>query len=261
MAGDILVSRRDAVATVTLSNPGKLNAVDAAMWRRLGAVMDECSSEDGLRCVLLRGEGNQAFAAGGDIEEFSRLRDTYERARIYHDEWVGRALTAIRDCRHPTLAMIYGACIGGGLEIAAQCDLRLCADTARFGVPIGKLGFPMYHAELAGLMELAGPGVAMELLLEGRILGAREALAKGLVTRVVEDARLEDEAHASARRIADGAPLAARAHKRLVRRLAYSARPLEESEVRENLAFLDSEDYREGLQAFLEKRPPRFTGR
>lgn len=261
MAGDILVSRTDFVATVTLVNPGKLNAVDAAMWQRLGAVMDQCSEDDHLRCVVLRGDGDSAFAAGGDIEEFTRLRNTRERARTYHDEWVGAALAAIRDCRHPTLAMIHGHCIGGGLEIAGQCDFRLCGESARFGIPIGRLGFTMYHAELAGLIELAGPAVVLELLLEGRILGAREAYAKGLVSRVLADARLEDEAYASARRIAEGAPLAARAHKRLTRRLASSARPAGESEVRENLAFLDSEDYGEGLRAFLAKETPRFRGR
>lgn len=260
MAGDIRLSRSGAVATVTLVNAGKLNAVDAAMWQRLHAVMNECSRDDSLRCVVLRGDGDKAFAAGGDIEEFSRFRDTRERARIYHDEWVGRALASVRDCRHPTLAMIRGHCIGGGLEIAAQCDLRLCGESARFGIPIGRLGFTMYHSELAALIELTGAAVVLELLLEGRILDAREAFAKGIVGRVLPDDRLEEEAHASARRIAEGAPLAARAHKRLVRRLAWAARPLEETEVLENLAFLDTDDYREGVRAFLAKEAPRFRG-
>jgi len=261
MAGVIHLSRAGFVATVTLANPGKLNAVDAAMWQRLRVVMDQCSGDHSLRCVVLRGEGDKAFAAGGDIEEFTRLRDSLERARVYHDGWVGQALEAIRDCLHPTLAMIHGHCIGGGLEIAAQCDLRLCGESARFGIPVGKLGFTMYHSELAALIELAGPAVALELLLEGRIWGAREAYEKGLVNRVVADAGLEEEAHASARRIAEGAPLAARAHKKLVRRLAYAVRPLDENEVLENLGFLDTEDYREGLRAFLAKEAPRFRGR
>ena len=107
--------------------------------RTLGEVLSALSAEDGLRCVVLRGAGEQAFAAGGDIEEFARLRDTEERALAYHER-VGAALAAIRDCRHPTVALIRGHCIGGGLEIAAQCDLRLCGESARFGVPIAKRG-------------------------------------------------------------------------------------------------------------------------
>lgn len=260
MAGEILVSRDGDVATVALSNPGKLNALNAAMWRALGEALVALSAEDGLRCVVLRGAGEQAFAAGGDIEEFACLRDTEERALAYH-EWVGAALAAIRDCRHPTLALIRGHCIGGGLEIAAQCDLRICGESSRFGVPISKLGFTMYHAELAGLVALAGPAVALELLLEGRILSAREAYEKGLVTRVVPDHRVEDETLACARRIAAGAPLVATWHKKLVRRLAFTPAPLSPGEVHENLAWLGTEDYREGITAFLEKRPPRFRGR
>jgi enoyl-CoA hydratase/carnithine racemase len=259
MIPDILSSRDGAIATVTLFNPDKLNALNAAMWRRLKLVMDELSADDALRCVILRGEG-RTFAAGGDLEEFLTLRDTLDKARVYHGEWVAGALAAVAECRHPTVAAIEGPCIGGGLEIAAACDLRIAGEGAKFGAPIMKLGFAMYAGELAGLLALAGPATALEILLEGRILGAHAAYERGLVTRVVADADVQAEALATARRIAAGAPLAARMHKRLVRRLAAAARSLGEQEIRDNFSFLDSADYREGMAAFFEKRPPQFTG-
>lgn len=259
MNPDILCERDGDIATVTLFNPDKLNAVNGAMWRRLKAVMDELDGDESLRCIVLRGEGG-TFAAGGDLEEFLTQRDTFERAQVYHGEWVAGALDAIVACRHPTVALIEGFCIGGGLEIASCCDLRIAGAGASFGAPIMKLGFTMAHSELVGLVALAGPAVALEILLEGRILGAAEAYEKGLLTRVVDDAGVAEEAYATARRIAAGAPLVARAHKKLVRRLMAQARALSEAEIRDNFAFLDSEDYREGLTAFLSKRKPQFRG-
>jgi enoyl-CoA hydratase len=261
MAEEILLSRDGAIATVTLNNPAKLNAVNAAMWRRLRGAMADLSADLSLRCVVLRGAGSKAFAAGGDIEEFRTERDTLERALVYHEEWVAGALDAVRDCIHPTVALIHGACIGGGLEIAGQCDLRIAGRSARFGAPINKLGFSMAPGELKGLLALAGPAVALEMLLEGRILGADEAREKGLVTRVVPDDEVEEEAYATARRIAASAPLVARAHKKLVRRLTPSVPSLGKEEIEACFAFLDSEDYREGLSAFLEKRTPLFKGK
>ncbi|HRF72604.1 MAG TPA: enoyl-CoA hydratase-related protein [Accumulibacter sp.] len=259
MTGSVLCTRADAVATVTLANPGKLNAIDLAMWQRLAEIIRELSDDGQLRCVILRGDGDQAFAAGGDIEEFLSRRDTLERAMAYHAQ-VGEALQAVFDCRLPTIALVQGACIGGGLEIAAQCDLRICAESSRFGAPIKQLGFSMYPGELAGLLRLAGSATVLELLLEGRILGAPEALAKGLATRVVADSEVVDEAYACARRICDGAPLVARWHKQWVRRLQNEV-PLAEQELRASFAFLETDDYREGLSAFLGKRKPAFRGR
>ncbi|HCZ13823.1 MAG TPA: enoyl-CoA hydratase [Candidatus Accumulibacter sp.] len=259
MTGSVLCTRADAVATVTLANPGKLNAIDLAMWQRLAEIIHELSEDGQLRCVILRGDGDQAFAAGGDIEEFLSRRDTLERAMAYHAQ-VGEALQAVFDCRLPTIALVQGACIGGGLEIAAQCDLRICAESSRFGAPIKQLGFSMYPGELAGLLRLVGSATVLELLLEGRILGAPEALAKGLATRVVADSEVVDEAYASARRICDGAPLVARWHKQWVRRLQNEV-PLAAQELRASFAFLETDDYREGLSAFLGKRKPAFRGR
>lgn len=258
MSGTIHARRDGGIATVTLANPGKLNAIDAAMWRRLAEVMAELDANDDLRVVVVRGEGT-AFAAGGDIDEFREERATVERALAYH-ETVGRALAAIEACRHPTIAAILGPCVGGGLEIACACDLRIAGESARLGAPINKLGFSMYPGELAAVLRLAGAAVTKEILLEGRLLDAREALAKGLLTRVVHDSELAAETAAVARRVADGAPLAARAHKRWIARLQ-DVRPLSEDEKRESFAFLDSEDYREGLAAFAEKRRPVFKGR
>jgi enoyl-CoA hydratase/carnithine racemase len=258
MNANILCERDGVIATVTLFNPDKLNALNAAMWSRLREVMVELAADTSLRCIILRGEGT-AFAAGGDLEEFRTARASVDLALAYH-EAVGEALAAIESCPHPTVAAILGPCVGGGLEIACACDLRIAGDGARFGAPIMKLGFSMYPGELAGFLRLAGPAVAKEILLEGRLLNAAEAYAKGLLTRVVADDAVEQEAQATAARIAAGAPLVARWHKQWIDRLL-EGRSLSAEEKRASFAFLDTEDYAEGLTAFLEKRPPRFAGR
>ncbi|WP_227816201.1 enoyl-CoA hydratase/isomerase family protein [Nitrogeniibacter aestuarii] len=260
MPGQVLLTIDEHIATITLSNPGKLNAVDSVMWQALRAHMKDIAERDDVRCVILRGEGDDAFAAGGDIEEFLSVRATVDDALHYHEAWVATALDAIRECPVPTIAAIRGACVGGGLEIAGCCDLRIAGESSRFGAPINKLGFSMYPREMAGLLEVVGPAVLLEILLEGRILPASEALAKGLLTRLVADESVMDEASAAAKRISAGAPLVARWHKHWVHRLAHDT-PLSNHEKRAAFAFLDTEDYREGMQAFFEKRKPRFKGK
>ena len=247
------------IATLTLNNPGKLNAINLAMWQQIAAAVQQVGNDDGIRCLVIRGAGKEAFAAGGDLEEFVTDRATLEQALHYHGQ-VAEALNAIADCPHPTVALINGACIGGGLEIAGVCDLRIAGETARFGAPINRLGFSMYPGEMEGLLKLAGPAVMKEILLEGRILTATEAYEKGLVTRIVPDNQVEDEAYATARRISTGAPLVAGWHKQWIRRLQ-SGRPLNDEEKAASFAFLETEDYKEGLAAFLEKRKPVFKAR
>ncbi len=255
----ILVQRDGVVATVVLNRPEKLNALTLPMWQRLGATMRELSADDALRCVVLRGAGGKAFAPGNDIAEFETERSNAAQGKAYGQLMHG-ALGALADCRHPTVAMIQGICVGGGLEIAALCDLRICGEGSRFGVPINKLGLVMAHAELAALVQLAGRAVALEMLLEGRVFGAREALDKKLVNRVVPDDEVEAEAYAAARRIAAGAPLVARWHKQFLRQIESGA-PLSEAERDAGFRCYDTEDFRLGYRAFLAKTAPLFVGR
>ena len=257
MSGTVRQDRDGAIVTVTLSNPDKLNAIDAAMWRQLEECFSALDQAADVRCIILTGEG-KAFAAGGDLAEFRDARADIDSALSYHEQ-VGRALDAIAVCRHPVVARISGPCVGGGLEIAAACDLRIAGESAKFGAPINKLGFSMYPGEMAGLLKLAGPAVVKEVLLEGRLLSAGEAYDKGLLTRVVADATLDEEIAATAQRIVSGAPLIAGWHKLWIARLL-NGRPLTDAEKRASFAFLATADYQEGLTAFLEKRPPRFTG-
>ena len=258
-AEPIIVSRGGAIATVALNNPEKLNALNMAMWQRLGAAMRELSADDGLRCVVLRGAGDKAFAAGADISEFATERADSKQATGYGN-LIHETMQSVGRSRHPTVALIKGACIGGGLEIAAMCDMRVCGESSRFGVPINKLGLTMGYGELAGLLSLVGRAVTLELLLEGRVFDAREALRKGLVNRVVPDGQAEAEAYALADRIAEGAPLAARWHKQFVERLTVTAQ-LSEAEWKEGFACFDTEDYRAGVEAFIKKVKPEFKGK
>jgi len=254
----ILVERDDAIATVVLNRPAKLNALSHASWSELGARMRELSADRDLRCVILRGAGTKAFGAGADIAEFPEVRSDSTRGKAY-GELIASTMATIGHCIHPTIAMIQGACVGGGLEIALMCDLRICGEGSRFGIPINRLGLTMGYGELMGLLTVVGTAAALEILLEGRVFDALEARAKGLVHRVVADEQVEAEVHATAARIAAGAPLVARWHKQFIRRL----RPHEQlsaTEWNEGFACFDSDDYREGLRAFLAKQTPRFRG-
>jgi len=259
MADPVLVARDGAIATVTLNHPERLNALNRAMWARLGEVMRELSADDALRCVVVRGAGDKAFAAGADIAEFAAERADSKQAKPY-GKLIHETMQAVASCRHPTVAMIKGSCVGGGLEIAAMCDLRVCGQSSRFGIPVNKLGLTMAYGELMGLLALVGRAVALEILLEGRVFDAEEACRKGLVNRVVPDAKVEEEAYAIARRIAEGAPLVNRWHKQFIERLAVTAK-LSPEEWDEGFACFDSEDYKEGVAAFLAKRKPKFKGR
>ncbi|MGP1678532.1 MAG: enoyl-CoA hydratase-related protein [Burkholderiales bacterium] len=259
MNDTILVRRDAAIATVVLNNPEKLNALSFAMWMRLGEVMRELEADESLRCIVLRGAGDKAFAAGADIAEFENVRTNARVAKDYGDKIEG-TMRAVAECRHPTLAMIHGVCVGGGLEIASQCDLRICGASSRFGIPINKLGLVVGYGEMQALIELVGRATTLEILLEGRVFGAAEAKEKGLVNRVVADGEVEAEALAAAARIAAGAPLVARWHKKFARRLADS-RPLSMEERDEGYACFDTEDYRIGFNAFLAKQKPQFKGK
>ncbi len=260
MTQPIIVERDGAIATITLNSPEKMNAMNLAMWQGLTAAMTQLDADDSVRCIVLRGAGEQAFSAGADIEEFPRTRKDKQAARAY-GEVTHRAMRAVADSRHPTLAVIHGACVGGGLELASMCDMRICGRSSRFGAPINRLGLVMSYGELGGIVALAGQAVALEIVLEGRVFGADEAQQKGLVNRVVDDDAVTAEGQAAARRIAHGAPLVARWHKQFARRLQDTTRPLTPAEQDQAYDCFDTEDFRIGYQAFLAKQKPAFVGR
>ncbi len=259
MSDTILVERDDTIATVTLNRPEKLNALTKPMWKRLGEVMDELGADDGIRCIVVRGAGEKSFSPGNDISEFEHERANPEQSRAY-GAIIASTMDSVQYCRHPTVALINGICVGGGLEIAGLCDLRICGESSRFGAPINRLGLVMAYRELQALVTAAGRDGALEILLEGRVFGAEEALRKGMVTRVVPDAEVATEAYETAARIAAGASLVARWHKKFLRRLQ-DPTPISEEELDECYECFGTEDYDIGYHSFLAKKKPEFKGR
>jgi enoyl-CoA hydratase len=259
MSGTVTYKTDGAIATVVIENEGRLNALSLPMWRQLRQAFEELAHDrDTVRCIVLRGAGD-AFASGADIAEFERERYDVASARAY-GKAIHPALVSISECPHPVISMIRGPCVGGGLEIAGRTDIRICSESARFGIPVNRLGLVVAYAELKALLDIVGPSVAMEMLLEGKVFGAADALRAGLVNRAVADAKLETEAYETAKRIAEGAPLAARWHKKFVRRLL-EPKPLREDELDESFYCFGTEDFQIGYRAFLEKKKPQFKGR
>lgn len=258
MTGQVKLAIDGPLATVTLSHPGKLNAMSRVMWHELRAVFETLQRHSALRCVLLRGEGGQ-FCAGGDISEYAQFRFEETTLRDFHEGDVWGGLQAVLACDLPIVAQIEGACMGAGLEIASCCDLRLAAASARFGAPIAKLGFPMAPREMALVRAAAGELSTREMLLAASVLDAPTLAQRGFLNRVWADAELAGEAAALAGRVCALAPQAARQNKQSLRALALAGWAQAATDlIAVAYTYAASAEHREGVSAFVEKRSPHF---
>ena len=256
--GRVCLHAADAagIATLIIEHPGKQNALSVAMWRELRAIFDSLRGATAAPRVLLLRGAHGHFAAGGDIAEFPDFRFDADTLRRFHEDDVAPALRSMLDCDIPLVAQIEGSCIGGGLEIAACCDLRIAGRGSRFGIPIARLGFPLAPSEAQIVGRVLGLALLRELLLEARLLPADEALSRGIVSRVVDDDAVAAMARAAATRIAALSPQAMRLNKRTLRQLT-TGDPTA-AQRHEHFAYADTAEHREGLAAFVEKREPRF---
>ena len=254
----ILVSNDDNISTVTLNRPDKLNALNRSAWQELADVFTELNGLGLVRCIIVRGAGGKAFSAGADISEFADERCNVAQATTYGSIVEG-AINTIIEGPHPTIALVEGACVGGGLEIACACDIRICGESSRFGIPVSRLGLTMAYPELQALLSVVASPVAKEILFSGELFSAHRAAAVGLVNRVVADDLVQQETYALAARVVKGAPLVNRWHKKFIRRLADS-KPLADEEVHESYKAFGTKDFRRGYRAFLGKTDPDFEG-
>lgn len=242
------------VAHVTLSYPKRHNAMSRTMWRDLRAVFERIQGMAELRCVLVAGDGAH-FCAGGDISEYPGFRFQEASLREFHEQDVWGALSAMLACDVPMVAQIEGNCMGAGVEIASCCDIRLAAESARFGAPIAKLGFPMAPREAALVARELGLATARQMLLEAAVFSAPDMLQRGFLSRVVADVDIRELTLASVQRICQLAPQAARLNKQTFRALSENPLP---ALVATAYDYADSPEQREGITAFLEKRLPLF---
>ena len=257
----LVLEKRGPVGWIILNQPAKRNAINGAMWRGIPPAMAQLDADSEVRCVAFRGAGTEAFAAGADISEFEKIRA--ERTAVAeYDGLLDKVLHAIQDSRKPSVAMIYGFCMGGGLEIALACDLRYCGESAQFGIPAAKLGLAYNIEGHKRLIETVGHARAREMMYLGRRYGAAEAFAMGLVHGVVEDAELEAHVSGILKTLCENAPLSIANSKTIIEEYVKSsgtpdAALMEAAMVR----CAKSADYQEGRRAFMEKRKPRFTGK
>lgn len=261
MAGSLSVAADAGVVCVTLDHPGKFNAMSRAMWRSLRSVFAQIQGDASARCVVVRGQGGH-FCAGGDIAEYADFRFEEASLRDFHENDVWGGLRAMLDCDVPIVAHIDGNCMGAGVEIASCCDIRIASDTARFGAPIAKLGFPMAPREAALVARAVGDLTAREMLLSAAVLDAPEMHLRGFLNQVVAAPALEAAVAACADRMRPLAPLAARMNKQTFRALAPVSVDSYASDLIANAYhYADSAEHVEGVRAFTEKRPPRFGGK
>ncbi|MET0344583.1 MAG: enoyl-CoA hydratase [Polyangiales bacterium] len=262
LSTDKLTARiENGVGWVTFNRPERHNAVSLDMWQALGDAIDRFEADPDVRVVVLTGAGGKAFAAGADISEFGSQRAN-DAQRKHYGQVSSRSFKALSGCSKPVIAAIRGYCIGGGLLIAMAADVRFATEASRFGVPAAKLGLGYDYAGVASLARLVGPASAADILFSARQLEADEALRIGLVNFVVDDDDLEHRIAEYTARIVDNAPLTIHAIKASLGVLSGYTKLPGRDEVEALVArCYESDDYREGRTAFMEKRKPVFKGR
>ena len=250
----------DGVGWMIFNNPERHNAISLDMWEGVLEIAAAFAADPSVRVMVLSGAGGKAFASGADISKFKDERQEAE-AVAHYQALTERAYTALRTLPIPTLAMVRGYCIGGGTAVAVCCDLRICTESSKFGVPAAKLGLGYGLNRAQPLVDLIGPAYAKEMFFTGRQFDAREAEKMGLVNRVVADDQLESAVEEITRAIVANAPLTVRCAKLVV---GEALKDVAERDVaatqRAVAACFASDDYREGQAAFMEKRKPHFTG-
>ena len=261
MEKKILSHTEGAVATLTFNNSQRHNAMSLEMWQEAAAALEAMIQEPSVHTIVLTGAGGKAFVSGADISKFESERASAEAVAVYNAA-VERFSEALLNCPQATIAMIRGYCIGGGVGIAVCCDLRVCTEGSRFGVPAAKLGLGYGMENLRRLMSLVGPQFTAEMLFTARQFDAAEAAGMGLVNRVTPDAEIESHVRQMADTIAGNAPLTIRAVKGIIRELLCDPGARDEARCERLVAeCFQSADYREGRRAFLEKRKPVFSGK
>jgi enoyl-CoA hydratase len=259
--GKILKSVADGIGIVTFNNPEKRNAMSLDMWEGLGHALIELREDPKVRVVILTGAGDKAFMSGADISQFEKNRHNAQASEEYSRRSdAQRALLA--NYPKPTIASIRGFCLGGGMQVAMLADIRIAAATSQFGIPAAKLGIAYGYDGLKHLVSLIGPSSARLLLYTGMRIDSAEALRIGLVDRMVADADLWNATFEIARTISDNAPLAVHAAKITIAQILKDPDQRDMPAIKAiGTACMDSEDFREGRRAFMEKRKPRFKGR
>ncbi len=262
MPSEKMISKKDnGIGWMILNNPERHNAISLDMWDAALEIMADFQADPAVRVMVITGAGGKAFASGADISKFKDERQEAQ-AVAHYQETTQKAYAAIQAMRIPTVAMIRGYCIGGGTAVAVCCDIRICTENAKFGIPAAKLGLGYGLQRAIPLVDLVGPAFAKEMFFTGRQFDAREAEKMGLVNRVVADDKLEATIDEMARAIADNAPLTRALRQARRRRSAEKTLPCATSQrpSAPSLACFNSSDYKEGQAAFMEKRKPRFTG-
>lgn len=257
----LMVEREGAIGRVIFSNPGKHNAMTLDMWRGVPTALAELDGDDAVRVIVLEGAGERAFVSGADISQFESIR-LDPQARQTYDAIVDAAYLAPARCSKPVLAKIRGNCMGGGLGIAAHCDVRICSEDARFRMPAGRLGLGYGLDGVKRFVSLIGAQNTFDLFFSARVVDAQEALRMGFVARVVPVELLEQTVAEWAGQVAANAPLTLRALKASVNLLLSGAVQGDVAGIEAAIErCFESEDYREGIRAFLDKRAPQFRGR